>query len=62
MKRRKVHLFASMLCAFLGVANALADASPFDKFVDYMVNGTNGVFILNTNCWAYGIDTSCVSM
>ena len=32
------------------------------KFVDYQANGQNGIFILNTNCWAYSIDTSCASM
>ena len=32
------------------------------KFINYQVNGANGVFVINTNCWANGIDTSCVSM
>ena len=46
----------------MAAASLSADNSVLDKFVDYMANGMNGVFILNTNCWAYGIDTSCVSM
>lgn len=32
------------------------------KFINYQVNGANGVFVLNTNCWANGIDTSCASI
>ena len=57
-----LQLIACMFCAAFAAAEACADASPLDKFIDYRANGTNGVFILNTNCWAYGIDTSCVSM
>ena len=57
-----LQLIACMFCAAFAAAEACADASPLDKFIDYRANGTNGVFILNTNCWAYDIDTSCVSM
>ena len=32
------------------------------KFLNYHINGTNGIFALNPNCWVNGIDTSCVSM
>ena len=32
------------------------------KFINYEVNGTNGIFQIDTNCWVFGIDTSCVSM
>ncbi len=32
------------------------------KFFNYEGNGASGIFDLNTNCWANGIDTSCVSM
>lgn len=58
MTLRKTLLFALIIAP----TGLLADNSVLDKFVDYRVNGTNGVFILNTSCWAYGIDTSCVSM
>lgn len=57
-----LQLIACMFSAVFATAEASTDASPLDKFVDYRANGANGVFILNTNCWAYGIDTSCVSM
>jgi len=32
------------------------------KLIDYEANGLNGIFIPNTNFWAFGIDTSCASM
>ena len=55
----------SRLIAFVAMtlvsAVSMADTSSLDKFVDYLDNGTSGVFILNTNCWAYGIDLSCAS-
>ena len=54
--------FPILLSLMMAAAGLSADNSVLDKFVDYRVNGTNGVFILNTNCWAYDIDTSCVSM
>jgi len=30
-------------------------------FEDYLANAANGVFIRNTNCWAYGLDLTCAS-
>ena len=54
--------FIALVAMTLVSAGSIADTSPLDKFVDYWDNGTNGVFILNTNCWAHGIDTSCASM
>ena len=32
------------------------------RFADYFVNGSNGVFVANTNFWARNLDLSCVSV
>ena len=32
-----------------------------EKFVNYIVNGWAGVFSVDTNCWLYGVDSSCAS-
>ena len=32
------------------------------RFVNYFVNGTNGIFQLNTNFWARDLDLSCVNV
>ena len=54
--------FLALVAMTIASAASVAGTSPLDKFVDYWDNGTNGVFVLNTNCWAHGIDTSCASM
>ena len=37
-------------------------ATAVPRFVDYFFNGTNGVFLANTNFWARDLDLSCVSV
>ena len=37
-------------------------AAAVPRFVNYFVNGSNGVFQLNTNFWARDLDLSCVSV
>lgn len=47
------------------IDDRIKDKSPagtLQKFLNYHVNGTNGVFDINPECWANDIDTSCVSM
>lgn len=47
------------------IDDRIKDKSPdgmLQKFLNYHINGTNGVFVLNPDCWANDIDTSCVSM
>ena len=37
-------------------------ATAIPRFVNYFVNGTNGIFQLNTNFWARDLDLSCVNV
>ncbi len=42
--------------------NGIDPATAVPRFIDYFVNGTNDVFVANTNFWARGLDLSCVSV
>ena len=37
-------------------------AAAIPRFVDYFANGSNGVFVANTNFWARDLDLSCVNV
>ena len=47
------------------IDDRIKDVDPTEavpRFVNYFVNGSNGVFQLNTNFWARDLDLSCVSV
>ncbi len=44
------------------LADAGKPAVSLPKFINYLSNGQNGLFVTNAHFWARGLDTSCVSM
>ena len=45
-----------------GMINGVVPSNAVFRFVDYLANGSNGVFVANSNFWARNLDLSCVSV